>query len=57
MNRAFAGTLVLDRPLCLITLGLATVAAAVTLAGAVLVAAAAGTRAARVEPWEGVSTP
>lgn len=57
VNRAFAGTLVLDRPLCLITLGLATVAAAVTLAGAVLVAAAAGTRAARVEPWEGVSTP
>ena len=57
VNRSFAGTLALDRPLCLITPGLAAMAAAVTLAGAVLVAAAAGTRAARVEPWEGVSTP
>lgn len=57
VNRAFAGTLALDRPLCLITPGLAAVAATVTLAGAALVAAAAGTRAARVEPWEGVSTP
>lgn len=57
VNRAFAGTLALDRPLCLITPGLAAAAAGVTLAGAALVAAAAGTRAARVEPWEGVSTP
>ncbi len=57
VNRAFAGTLALDRPLCLITLGLAATAAGITLAGAMLVAAAAGTRAARVEPWEGVSTP
>lgn len=57
VNRAFDGTLALDRPLCLITPGLAAAAAGVTLAGAVLVAAAAGTRAARVEPWEGVSTP
>ncbi len=57
VNRIFAGTLALDRPLCLITPGLAGAAAGATLAGAVLVAAAAGTRAARVEPWEGVSTP
>lgn len=57
VNHAFAGTLALDRPLCLISPGLAAAAAAVTLAGAALVAAAAGTRAARVEPWEGVSTP
>jgi len=57
VNRAFAGTLALDRPLCLVTPGLAAAAAAVTLAGAVLVAAAAGTRAARVEPWEGLSAP
>ena len=57
VNRVFAGTLALDRPLCLITPGLAAVAAGITLAGAALVAAAAGTRAARVEPWEGVSTP
>ena len=57
VNRIFAGTLALDRPLCLISPGLLAAAAAVTLAGAALVAAAAGTRAARVEPWEGVSTP
>ncbi len=57
VNRVFAGTLALDRPLCLITPGLAAVAAAVTLLGATLVAAAAGTRAARVEPWEGLSAP
>ncbi len=57
VNRIFAGTLALDRPLCLVTPGLAAVAAAVSLVGAMLVAAAAGTRAARVEPWEGVSAP
>ena len=57
INRLFAGTLALDRPLCLITPGLAAAAVGVSLAGAVLVAAAAGTRAARVEPWEGVSAP
>ena len=57
VNRTFAGTLALDRPLCLVTGGLLGVAGAVTLAGAVVVAAAAGTRAARVEPWEGVSAP
>jgi putative ABC transport system permease protein len=57
VNRVFAGTLALDRPLCLITPGLAAAAAAVTIGGAVLVAAAAGTRAGRVEPWEGLSAP
>ncbi len=57
INRAFAGTLALDRPLCLIAPGLAAATVALTLGGAVLVSAAAGTRAARVEPWEGVSTP
>ena len=57
VNVTFAGTLALDRPLCLIGPGLSLAAAGVTLAGAMLVAAAAGGRAARVEPWEGVSTP
>ncbi len=57
VNRVFAGALALDRPLCLITPGLAATAAAITLGGAMLVAAAAGTRAARVEPWEGMSAP
>lgn len=57
VNQAFAGTLALDRPLCVISPALAASAAGITVAGAVLVAAAAGTRAARVEPWEGVSAP
>ena len=55
VNRAFAGTLALDRPLCVISPGLVVVAVVVTVLGAVLVAALAGSRAARVEPWEGVS--
>lgn len=57
VNRLFAGLLALDRPLCLISPGLAAGAAGLTGVGALLVAAAAGTRAARVEPWEGVSAP
>lgn len=57
VNRLFAGMLALDRPLCLISPGLAAGAAGVTVAGALAAAAAAGTRAARVEPWEGISAP
>lgn len=57
VNQSFAGTLALDRPLCVISPGLAAAAAGITMTGAVLVAAAAGSRAARVEPWEGVSAP
>ena len=57
INRVFAGQLPLDRPLCLLVPGTMLVAVVVTLAGALLVAAAAGVRAARVEPWEGVNTP
>ena len=57
INRAFAGTLALTRPLCLLSPGLAAAAAAATLAGAALVALAAGSRAARVAPWEGISAP
>ena len=57
VNQAFAGTLALDRPLCVISPGLAAAAAGITVAGAVLVAGAAGTRAAQVEPWEGLSAP
>ncbi len=57
VNHAFAGTLALDRPLCVLSPHLALVAACVTLGGAALVASAAGWRAARVEPWEGINTP
>ncbi len=56
VNRVFAGTLALDRPLCLISPALLAAAAGVTLGGALVVSAVAGTRAGRVEPWEGVST-
>lgn len=55
VNRVFAGTLGLDRPLCLVSPGLLAAAAGLTLGGAVLVAAVAGARAAQVEPWEGVA--
>jgi putative ABC transport system permease protein len=54
INRAFAGMLALDRPLCLIDPAMGIAALLGTVGGAVLVAAAAATRAARIEPWEGV---
>ena len=57
INHVFAGTLALDRDLCVIDGRLLLTAAAATLLGALLVSAAAGTRAGRVEPWEGVNTP
>ena len=57
INRLFAGTLALDRDLCIIDARLLLGAAAATLLGAALVSAVAGTRAGRVEPWEGVNTP
>jgi putative ABC transport system permease protein len=55
INDAFAGTMGLDRPLCLIGPRIAVVAAVLTVAGAVLVGTAAGLRAARVQAWEGVT--
>ena len=55
INGLFAGTLQLDRPLCRITSLTALLTAAVTVLGSLAVAAAAGVRAAQVEPWEGVS--
>ena len=57
INHLFAGTLALDRDLCLIDAGLLLAAAGATLLGGLLVSAAAGTRAGRVEPWEGINTP
>jgi putative ABC transport system permease protein len=52
LNRAFAGTLGLDRPLCTITWAVAGVGVALTLAGGCVAAIAAGLRVGRVEPWE-----
>lgn len=56
-NRALAGTLRIDRPLCVISPLLALAAMGLTLAGALLVAAIASLRAATIQPWEGVSAP
>jgi len=55
INTQLAETLNLDRTLCLISPGLAMRAVGVTLLGALLVAGAAGTRAAAVAAWEGVT--
>ncbi|MDR3519066.1 MAG: hypothetical protein P4M00_24980 [Azospirillaceae bacterium] len=57
INKALAGTLAINRPLCVISPRLALTAVGITLAGALVVTAAAAIRAARLEPWEGVSTP
>ncbi len=57
INQAFAGTLALTRALCVLSPGLAGAASGVTLVGAGLVALVAGSRAAGVEPWEGISAP
>lgn len=55
INTQFAGALALDRQLCVISPELAWQAMGVTVLGAMLVAAVAGTRAASVEAWEGVT--
>jgi putative ABC transport system permease protein len=55
INSQFADALALDRALCVISPDLAGQATGVTLLGALLVAAAAGPRAASVEAWEGVT--
>jgi len=55
INTQLADTLGLNRSLCVISLQLAAQAAGVTVLGAMLVAGAAGTRAASVEAWEGVT--
>ena len=52
LNRAFAGTLGIDRPLCQITWAVCLAGIAITLAGATVAALAAGLRIGRVEPWE-----
>jgi putative ABC transport system permease protein len=56
INVQFAGVLALDRTLCIISPALAGTAVGATLLGAVVVAGVAGTHAASVEAWEGVTT-
>ena len=55
LNRAFAGTVAGDRPVCLLTAGMGAAAAGVTLAGALVAAVLAGLRAAAVAPAEGLA--
>jgi putative ABC transport system permease protein len=55
INTRLNGTLQTDRALCVVSAALAVQAAGVTLLGALSVAAIAGTRAANVEAWEGVT--
>jgi putative ABC transport system permease protein len=55
LNRAFAGTVAGDRPVCLLTPAMGAGAVGVTLAGAVIASVMAGLRAARVPPAEGLA--
>lgn len=55
LNRAFAGTVAGDRPVCLLTVGMGLAAAGVTLAGALVASVLAGLRAAAVAPAEGLA--
>jgi putative ABC transport system permease protein len=55
LNRAFAGTVTSDRPVCLLTAAMGAGAVGVTLVGAVLASLMAGLRASRVPPAEGLA--
>jgi putative ABC transport system permease protein len=55
LNRAFAGTVAGDRPVCVLTAWMGLGAAGVTLAGALVASVLAGMRAAAVAPAEGLA--
>lgn len=55
LNRAFAGTVTAERPVCLLNAFMGFGAAGVTLAGALLASLLAGLRAAGVPPAEGLA--
>jgi len=55
LNRAFAGSVTGERPVCLLTLPMAAAAIGVTLLGALLAAVLAGLRAGAVPPAAGLS--
>lgn len=57
INAALAGVLAIHRPLCIISAETAAGAAGLTLVGAILVAGVSSRLAARIEAWEGVSSP
>jgi putative ABC transport system permease protein len=55
LNRAFAGSVTGDRPVCLLTPMMGFAAAGITMAGALLAAVLAGLRAAAVPPADGLA--
>lgn len=55
LNRAFAGTVTGERPVCLLTAQMGAAAAGATLLGALVAAMLAGLRAAAVPPAEGLA--
>jgi putative ABC transport system permease protein len=55
LNRAFAGTVTGDRPVCLLTPMMGFAAAGITMAGALLAAVMAGLRAAAMPPADGLA--
>ncbi len=55
LNRAFAGSVTGERPVCVLTVSMGLAAAGVTLLGALLAAVLAGLRAGAVPPAEGLS--
>ncbi|MBW6397092.1 hypothetical protein KPL78_04490 [Roseomonas sp. HJA6] len=55
LNRAFAGSVTGDRPVCLLTPAMGFAAAAVTLVGALVASVLAGLRAGAVAPAEGLA--
>ncbi len=55
LNRAFAGTVTGERPVCLLTAQMGAAAAGATLLGALAAAMLAGLRAAAVPPAEGLA--
>ncbi|MFT8307800.1 ABC transporter permease [Acetobacter malorum] len=57
INITFSATLPGGRPLCILDGALCLEACIATSAGAFIVSLAAALRTARIEPWEGISTP
>ncbi|WP_198372748.1 ABC transporter permease [Roseomonas rosulenta] len=55
LNRAFAGTVAGERPVCLLSAAMGAGAAGITLAGGVVASMLAGLRAAGVAPAEGLA--
>jgi putative ABC transport system permease protein len=57
INSMFADALAVGRPLCSVSVEIVGTGFLIAVGGAALVAVAAGRRASKVEPWEGVTPP